>query len=217
MENYHLTTKKHISVVCVSSTQNVGLNIQNLFWSRFKNIQNCKFDMLRRVSGKKREWLWDVHSHWCRTTARASSVSSRVLPEEGPHRYSQSQTLSSLCVKEYLHQLHDTQRAQGTTADKGTWLRAPLKLEEVNEMLGGHRCKAAVRVSSGAGVSRVLRRGRRQSGHTSHIYRNSTYILLGGSQPLSMLYKWLSWESVPGWPQGKSNNRWPCFIFVATL
>lgn len=93
---------------------------------------------------------------------------SQVLPEAGAAQVCQSQTLPSLCVKEYLHQLQDTQNARGTGVDKGTGLRAPLELEEVDEVLGRHRGKAAVGVSRGAGVSRVLRRGRRGgSGHTA--------------------------------------------------
>lgn len=70
-------------------------------------------------------------------------------------------------VTEHLHQLQDTQKAQGTTVDEGPGLRAPLKLEEVNEVLRGHGRKAAVGVSRGAGVSRVLRRGR--GGGSGHI------------------------------------------------
>lgn len=50
---------------------------------------------------------------------------------------------------------------------RGPGLRAPLKLEEVNEVLRGHGRKAAVGVSRGAGVSRVLRRGR--GGGSGHI------------------------------------------------
>lgn len=69
-------------------------------------------------------------------------------------------------VTEHLHQ-QDTQKAQGTTVDEGPGLRAPLKLEEVNEVLRGHGRKAAVGVSRGAGVSRVLRR--RRGGGSGHI------------------------------------------------
>lgn len=76
------------------------------------------------------------------------------------------------CVTEHLHQLQDTQKAQGTTVDEGPGLRAPLKLEEVNEVLRGHGRKAAVRVSRGAGVSRVLRRGGGGLGHIITLSQN---------------------------------------------
>lgn len=59
------------------------------------------------------------------------------------------------CVTEH-HTNNTTQKAQGTAVDKGTGLRAPSEFEEVNEVLGGHGREAAVGVSRGAGVSRVL-------------------------------------------------------------
>lgn len=77
-----------------------------------------------------------------------------------------------ICVTEHSHQLQDAQKAQGTTVDEGPGLRAPLKLEEVNEVLRGHRREAAVGVSRGAGVSRVLRRGGGGSGHIITLPQN---------------------------------------------
>lgn len=77
---------------------------------------------------------------------------SPEVSERGPHRYRQPLGLSSL-VSQNTHTNHTTQKAQGTAEDKGTGLRAPLEFEEVNEVLRGHGCEAAVGVSRSAGVS----------------------------------------------------------------
>lgn len=61
-------------------------------------------------------------------------------------------------MSQNTHTNYTTQKAQGTAVDRGTGLRAPSELEEVNEVLRGHGREAAVGVSGGAGVSRVLRR-----------------------------------------------------------
>lgn len=75
---------------------------------------------MRRVSRKKYKWLQDLLS-FTDTTQRPEHLPFpvRLSRKRGPRRYSLSQILSSPCVKQYLHQLQDTQKAQGTL-----WTRA---------------------------------------------------------------------------------------------
>lgn len=149
--------RRTFSVVHVSSAQNMGLSIQDSFWSIFKNIQNGKFYKLRRVSRKKYKWSRGLSPsltvHNCPHIFSVLSGSPRS--KRGLHRYRQSLSLSSL-VSQNTHTNYTTQKAQGTAVDKGTGLSAPSELEEVNEVLRRHRSEAAVGVSCGAGVSRVL-------------------------------------------------------------
>lgn len=74
-------------------------------------------------------------------------------PRSERARATQVQAATEPVVSQNTHTNHTTQKAQGTAEDKGTGLRAPLEFEEVNEVLRGHGCEAAVGVSSSAGVS----------------------------------------------------------------